>query len=225
MRQHVSTKLDDVIGHLFKEYPNGLTPDPRTIKSYLAQFAFRSEGKWKISPEALISATLHSETIASILAIGRKMGAQRFVGRREQPERTERGAVLRDLADLTSLSVVKKSLPGGVRAIERLEMVDVVFLAKGRPELLCLWEVENSTNFTSAIQRGSNAPRDVPKFMVIPEDREQELLAISDPSFPEQFAINGWRYLTYPEVKRLASHASVSLRAALKTAKGLSHGG
>ena len=116
-------------------------------------------------------------------------------------------------------------LPGGVRAIERLEMVDVVFLAKGRPELLCLWEVENSTNFTSAIQRGSNAPRDVPKFMVIPEDREQELLAISDPSFPEQFAINGWRYLTYPEVKRLASHASVSLRAALKTAKGLSHGG
>src|SRR5262249_47951847 len=46
LRRNVSTKLDDVIADLFREYPNGLTPAPRTVESLLRQYAFQSNNKW-----------------------------------------------------------------------------------------------------------------------------------------------------------------------------------
>lgn len=194
LRRKVSVKLDDVIAELFREYPNGLTPDPRTVGSVLQKYAFKSQGKWKIAPDTLIDVTKHSATIAAILEIGTKLRAPRFVGRREQPEQAK-GKTLRELADLSDLECLRDSFKPN--EIQRLEMVDAIFLTKDRRRLLCLWEVENSTDFFSAIQRGSNAPSSVPKFMVIPEERVNELLTRSDPLFRESFATGGWRYVTY----------------------------
>lgn len=222
LRRKVSVKLDDVIAHLFREYPNGLTPDPRTVRSFLERYAHKSQGKWKIDPEMVIAVTKHSDTIASILKIGQKLGAQRFVGKREQPERTSGTQVLRDLADVTSLSSLRKGIGRG--SVDRLEMVDVVFTTDDGSDLVCVWEVENSTNFGSAIYRGSNAPAAVPKFMVIPDEREPELLRYQDPLFLESFATNGWRYLTYSDVTRLAGFAKPTLDELAKTSKQL-HGG
>lgn len=220
LRRNVSVKLDDVIAELFREYPNGLTPDPRTVQSYLEQFAYRDHGKWKILPETIAATTRHSAIIAAILVIGSKMNAIRFVGRREQPEQTAAGEQLRTLADVQSLASVTNAF--SAPAIERLEMVDVVFLAgNGESSITCLWEVENSTNFTSAIQRGSNADRATPKFMVIPDDREQELLRIVDPMFVEQFAVNNWRYLTYEATERLAGMRKPTLAYILEQARQL----
>jgi hypothetical protein len=146
----------------------------------------------------------------------------RYVGRREQPERTSSGPYLRDLASLTSLGGLRKSIKQG--SVDRLEMVDVVFLKPDQPELVCLWEVENSTDFNSAIYRGSNAPASVPKFMVIPEGREAELLKCLDPLFLESFAANGWRYLTYGDVEKLAGFSAPSLDEILGVSKALEGG-
>ena len=222
LRRRISVKLDDVIGELFREYPNGLTPDPRTVHSYLEQYAFPSQGKWKISPETIIASTRHSDIIASILAIGSKMGASCFVGRREQPEQASSGKRLRELADAASLDSLRGLV--GETGVERLEMVDVIFLPPNRASILCLWEVENSTNFTSAIQRGSNASKDTPKFMVVPDDREGELLAIVDPLFVESFEDNHWRYLTYTEITRLVSFSGLTLSEILNTSNALGEG-
>jgi 16S rRNA G966 N2-methylase RsmD len=222
LRRRVSVKLDDVIGELFREYPNGLTPDPRTVHSYLEQYAFPSQGKWKISPATIIASTRHSDMIASILAVGSKMGVSCFVGRREQPEQTSSGKRLRDLADVPGLGSLQKLVEK--TGVERLEMVDVIFLPPDRASIVCLWEVENSTNFSSAIQRGSNAPKDTPKFMVVPDDRENELLAIIDPLFVQSFGDNHWRYLTYTDIARLASFSSPTLGEILNTSKPLGKG-
>lgn len=222
LRRRVSVKLDDVIGELFREYPNGLTPDPRTVRSYLEQYAFPSQGKWKISPETIVAATRHSDMIASILAIGAKVGTTCFVGRREQPEHTSSGKTLRELADVHTLSSLRKRVEK--TGVKRLEMVDVVFLPPDRASIFCLWEVENSTNFASAIQRGSNAPKDTPKFMVIPDGRENELLAIIDPLFVQSFADNHWRYLTYTDIARVVAFSTPTLDALLKTSKSLEGG-
>ena len=221
LRRHISVKLDDVIGELFREYPNGLTPDPRTVGSYLKQYAFPSQGKWKISPVTIIASTRHSDTIASILTIGSKMKANCFVGRREQSEQASSGKHLNELADVSDLRGLGDLEEAGV---SRLEMVDVIFLSSSRSKILCLWEVENSTNFASAIQRGSNAPKDIPKFMVIPDDREAELLAIRDPLFVDSFAENHWRYLTYTDIARLTSFSNPTLAEILNTSKPLSEG-
>ncbi len=207
MRRHTSAKLDDVIANLFQEYPNGLTPDPRTVGDVLERIAFRSQGKWKLMPEIMVRATQHSDLIESIVNIGKKLTICSFVGRREQPERTSTGKLLRDLADRNNLN----HLPCDQQTIDRLEMVDVIFLEQSNPtNIRCLWEVENSTNFTSAIQRGSNASFDIPKFMVIPEDREDELLRVVDPLFKQSFAENGWKYLTYSQVRRASATARLA---------------
>lgn len=212
-------RLDDVIAELFREYPNGLTPDPRTVHHFLERYAHKSQGKWKIDPEMVIAATLHTDIISVILKLGGKLRAQRFVGRREQPERTSNNVILRDLADLKSLASLRASLGAG--GVERLQMVDAVFLEARGDELLCLWEVENSTSFGAAIYRGSNAPANVPKFMVIPEERETELLKYKDPLFVQSFGSNGWLYLTYADVTRLAGYSTLTLEEILSTAKRL----
>lgn len=219
LRRRVSVKLDDVIAELFREYPNGLTPDPRTVHSYLKEYAFRSHGRWKISPQTIVNASRHSDVIASILTIGAKLGVDSFVGRREQPEQMSTGKRLRELANIQSLDLLRQAM--GKPGVDRLEMVDVVFLSKDRGEIVCLWEVENSTNFTSAIQRGSNAPNEIPKFMVVPEDRETELLAITDPLFVQSFGDNHWRYLTYDDVRRLAVFSTPKLDTLLRTSRPL----
>jgi len=218
----VAVKLDDVIAELFREYPNGLTPDPHTVHSYLEQYAFPSQGKWKISPDTIVAATRHSDMIASILTIGSKLGVSRYVGRREQPESTSSGKTLRELADVHSLKSLHKLVEEA--GADRLEMVDVVFLGPDRQSIFCLWEVENSTNFVSAIQRGSNAPKDTPKFMVIPNERKHELLSIIDPLFVRSFSDNHWRYLTYDEVGRLARFSDPTLDELLKVSKPLEGG-
>jgi hypothetical protein len=222
LRRRVSVKLDDVIGELFREYPNGLTPDPRTVHHFLERYAHKAQGKWKINPEMVIQATRHTDTIAQILKIGERMRAVRFVGNREQWERTSRGERLSDLADIKSLDCLTKSLGRG--RVDRLQMVDVVFVQKDDPTIACLWEVENSTNFSAAIYRGSNAAPEIPKFMVIPDDREGELLKMLDPLFLDSFANNGWRYLTYSEVGRIAGFSAPTLAELLSTSKGLTGG-
>ncbi|WP_352852228.1 hypothetical protein [Mesorhizobium sp. M0895] len=221
LRRHSAAKLDDIIANLFREYPNGLTPDPRKIGTILEKIAFRSQGKWRLAPEALTAITQHSNSIATILRLGRRLGVRRFVGRREQPEQVSETQRLRDLADVTTLQGLRGRFPQ--ESIERLEMVDAIFLpAQGSDELLCLWEVENSTNFGSAIQRGSNAPASVPKIMVVPDAREAELKRTVDPLFKTSFADNQWRYLTYTDLERAASFTAKSLEQALSTSKSLS---
>jgi hypothetical protein len=219
LRRRISVPLDDVIAELFREYPNGLTPDPRTIHSYLEEYAYPSQRKWKISPQTIVEATQHSDTIADILTIGAKLGVATFVGKREQHEQISGGERLRELANLHSLSNLRTFVEEA--GIERLEMVDVVFLPKEADSIFCLWEVENSTKFTSAIQRGSNAPRDTPKFMVIPDNRESELLAVIDPLFTQSFTENHWRYLTYTDTARLAAFSRPTIDTLIRTSKPL----
>lgn len=226
IRRHTAAKLDDVIADLFREYPNGLTPDPRTIGSVLERCAYRAQGKWRIKPEIVVAATQHSDVIATVLDIGARLNLTRFVGRREQPEFTSRNVQLRELADVTSLRDTDLGLSAA--GVERLEMVDALFLARDTQQLVCLWEVENSTDFSSAIQRGSNAPNDVPKIMVIPDRREAELLRIVDPLFQTSFSEHGWRYMTYTDLRRAARFATTSLSDVTSTAKalrGVSRGG
>jgi hypothetical protein len=219
LRRYISVKLDDVIAELFREYPNGLTPDPRTVHHFLERYAHKAQGKWKINPDTMIAATRHSDSIATILRIGVKMSLRRFVGRREQAEMSRDGVRLRDIADVPSLNSLTKTFDSA--CIERLEMVDAVFLKPDSPEIVCLWEVENTTNFHAAIFRGSNAPLNVPKFMVIPESRARELLNFTDPLFLQSFAANGWRYLTYADLARLAGYSAPSLDEITRVSKAL----
>lgn len=218
LRRKVSVKLDDILGELFRTYPNGLTPDPKGIKKVLEKFAYRSAGNWKIKDVTIKNSTQHSEVIRQIVNIGKKANFSVYVGKREQPEVTENGTLLRDLASIPTLESVKFRYDP--RQLERIEMIDVIWLSQ-QNGIECIFEVENSTGFTSAIIRGSNIEKRTPKFMVIPENREKELQSIQDPLFLTSFRENNWRYATYENIIRLMGYSKPSISEVERVSKSL----
>jgi len=209
LRRKISVRLDDVLAELFRAYPNGLTPDPRSIKNILEKYAYPAAGRWKIKDTTIVSATKHTEVIRQIVSIGRKTGAVTYVGKREQPESYQQGATLADLADLRELSSLSSKY--NAQQIERIEMIDALWLNKSGDAVETVFEVENSTGFMSAIQRASNLERAIPKFMIIPERRLAELLGTSDPLFKTSFAENHWRYAPYDSIARLTTYSHPSI--------------
>jgi hypothetical protein len=208
LRRKISVKLDDVLGELFRTYPNGLTPDPRNITTILKKYATPSAGKWKIKPSTIRHATRHSEMIKTIAVIGRRAGCKIYIGRREQPEALDEVQMLRDLADSSADDALR--LQYDREKLHRVQMIDVLWLSKGR--VAAAFEVEHSTGFASAVFRASNLDAAIPKFMVVPEARENELLKMRDPLFLASVGQNNWKYATYDAVERLAGFSSPSLK-------------
>jgi SAM-dependent methyltransferase len=219
LRRKVSVKLDDILGELFRTYPNGLTPDPKGIKNVLEKYAYRSAGNWKIKDVTVKNITQHSKVICQITHIGKRAGFSVFIGKHEQPEVIQDGTVLRDMADLLTLAPLRNLYDP--RQIERIEMIDVVWLSPQDNQIKCIFEIENSTGFTSAIIRGSNIERHTPKFMVVPKSREKELRSIRDPLFLSSFRGNNWQYTTYENIDRLEGYSTPSIDEVLRVSKSL----
>ncbi len=218
LRRKVSVRLDDVLAELFREYPNGLTPDIKSVRSILEKYAFRSSGNWKIKDTTATLTTKHTSIIQLILKTGKKAHRKTFVGRREQTESCPDGKLLRDFASCGKLN----ALDGyNTQQLERIEMIDALWLSTDKHRVMAVFEVENSTNFTSAIQRGSNLEEKIPKFMVIPDDREKELLGIRDPLFITNFRLHNWRYVTYSAIEKLSGFSKVDLKELQDIAKDL----
>ena len=146
--------------------------------------------------------TKHTEIIYKLIRIGKKLNYKNFVGKREQPESIN-NKKLKDHCDYTKLDFV-----GDATTRKRIEMIDLIWFKDNKFQVVI--EVENSTNFTSSIQRASNLDKSVIKLMIIPDDREKEILNITDPLFVENFKEHNWKYMLYSDVdKILASNANM----------------
>lgn len=206
LRKKISVTLDEVIREVFIEYPNGLTPDTYSIEKYLKKYATKSQSKWLFnSQEFDKDITMHSEYLVKLSKIGRFLGYKIFIGKREQSEKVKDGT-LRDYVDYLNLNDF--TLDSYIKS--RTEMIDMLWIKDNK--ILYAIEIENSTNFTSAIQRASNLDNEVHKYMIIPNQREKELLSMKD-----EFFINGaknynWKYLLYSDIDKLfASKQNLSI--------------
>ena len=95
---------------------------------------------------------------------------------------------LRDL--VTAKPAALKSLNGVSNARPVLDM-DLLWLDGS--QVVRAFEVECTTTMTSGLQRGSNLPADVPKTMVIPEERENDFeRKMKSPLFSERFGKDNW---------------------------------
>ena len=219
LRRKISVKLDDVIGELYQTYPNGLTPDTRNISKILQKFAYKSGGYWKIKNAIIKITKTHSEFIGKLCKIGNKSGFKTYVGKREQPETYQPAITLADLSDTLKLDSLKDKYDK--QKLDRIRMIDVVWLSKNKKSIKCIFEVENSTGFTSAIQRASNVEDKIPKFMVIPNEREKELKKVKDPLFLRSFKDGNWKYMTYEDVESISSSSHPTINEFAKISRGL----
>lgn len=198
LRRKTSVSFDQVLAEIFVKYPNGLTPDIKSIDKILKKYASQSGGKWlyrTIEVEADISK--HTEVLKLLSDIGKKIGYKVFIGKREQPENID-NKKLADFADYTDLSFLAYSKD----KLARIEMVDMVWIGKDN-KIANIIEVENSTKFTSGVQRASNVESEIPKIMVIPDRRINEFLGTNDPMFTENFKSYNWKYLLYSDTEKL----------------------
>lgn len=197
LRRKISITFDEVLGSIFVAYPNGLTPTVSSITGLLGKYATKSNDKWVYKGgEVEQEFTKHTEVIANLAEVGRKLGYEIYIGKREQPE-PFKGKRLGALADFSNLDFLAED--SYVRA--RLEMIDLLWISGD--EIVAAIEVENSTNFTSGIQRASNLNLAIPKYMIMPDYRLNEFLRIRDLLFVENFRKYNWKYLSYTDVERL----------------------
>jgi len=218
LKRKISVRLDDVLGELFRMFPNGLTPDPRNIRFILEKYAYRSANNWKIKPTTIVSVTRHTEYIEKLIKIGLRAGFKVYVGKREQSESCSDGGTLKDKSTYTNLNSVSRKYQ--YEQLKRIEMIDLIWLSNEN-EIVSIFEVENSTGFISAIQRASNIEKQIYKFMVIPDEREKEIQLINDPLFIKSFRDYNWKFITYSGLERLTTFSNPSIDEIKKISKNI----
>ena len=80
-------------------------------------------------------------------------------------------------------------------------MIDMIWLNGDNIEYVI--EVENSTKFTSGVQRASNLDSSIPKIMVLPDYRKKEFLSTNDPLFKDSFKSFSWTYALYSDIEKI----------------------
>lgn len=189
--------LDDMLGVIYRAFPNGLTPDESSIINSLKKYGIKSSGSWSYNPNstASLEATLHTEYIYKLSRIGKKLGYKIYIGKREQHENIE-SKQLKDFADVLDINFSTDDFIN-----ERMSFIDILFIKNG--DIKYAFEIENSTNIISAFHRCSVLNESVNKFIVIPKKREKELLSKQDPLFIDSANKYNWKYLLYEDIDKL----------------------
>ncbi|MDR2645239.1 MAG: hypothetical protein LBB44_04580 [Endomicrobium sp.] len=206
LRRKTAVSFDDVLGDIFQRYPNGLTPDIKSIDKILKKYAVQSGGKWLYNyVEMENNFTKHTEILSLLTDVGHKLGFKVFIGKREQSEKYGNKFLseLQDFADIDFLKLDKDKS-------DRISMIDMLWLNNN--EIKYIIEVENTTKFTSGIQRASNANIKIPKLMILPDNRKDEFTNINDPLFIDNFKHYNWKYIFYSDIEKMKSLRKIDLK-------------
>jgi hypothetical protein len=187
-----------------EEFPNALTTDSTSIKEALLTYGrMVGRGEWMLRPEYYRERIhrMHTRIIIILAEVGKSQGHDIWIGRREQGDSLSEGFAGRD-GELRQY--VSRSSLGGLdeaRNIDELENVDVLWLRGSG--VVRLFEIESTTSMTEALKRGSNLDSAVPKYLVIPQGREDQLLRkLRSPLFSERFEHDSWQCLFFEALEQ-----------------------
>lgn len=197
LQQKGKLTFTEVWNAISTEFPNSLTSDSTSIKEALKAYARPvSKGDWLIKPN-LRPGELEREhtTIIAILAeIGIKHKYDIWVGKPEQSHEIRevpRPGKLKQFVTLKNLSRLKN-----VQNTKTVEDIDLVWIRDNKAILV--FEIESTTSMTGALLRGSNIEPKVPKFLLLPEERETQFLRkLKSPMFAERFREDNWNVIFF----------------------------
>lgn len=191
------------------EFPNSLTSDSTSIKDALKIYAKEVHGgSWLLKPEIQQRVNQHSEIIAILALVGKKQGYDVWIGKREQPER-DSGLVAIGKT-LKEYMTVKKLKADNAENQDVVENIDLIWI-KGA-NIKAVFEVESTTTMTSALMRGSNVDKSVDKFMILPEEREDQFKnKMTSPLFKEHFENENWRIVFFDALRIAYTKEKINL--------------
>lgn len=192
LQQKGKVTFTEVWDAVSTEFPNSLTSDSTSIKEALKAFARPvSKGDWLIKPN-LRPGELereHTIIIAILAKIGIKQNYDIWIGKPEQSHEVmglpETGK-LEQFVTQKDISKLKNA-----QNIKTVEEIDLLWTKQKK--VVAVFEVESTTQMTDSLRRGSNVAPDVPKFLLMPEDRETQFLRkLKSPMFAERFKNDNW---------------------------------
>jgi hypothetical protein len=150
-----------------------------------------------LKPDYFARQSQHNEVLALLAETGKSLGFKIWIGRKEQSEFADGLAGHQKLSDYVNadLDIItnaenKKTIRG----------IDLLWIRGNR--IASSFEIEFSTSMTSALVRGSNIDAKVPKYLVIPEEREEQLKRKQkSPMFAERFQTDNWHLLFFDSIR------------------------
>lgn len=199
LQERARVTFTDMWKAISEEFPNALTTDSTSIKEALQAYARPvGWGEWILKPEYNQDKIhrMHTRMIAILAEIGKGSGYDIWIGRREQGDSISEGFPGKEgeLRNYLSRSSLKKL--ENAKNIEDVENIDILWLQKNKVETV--FEIESTTSMTEALKRGSNIESSIPKYLVIPQEREDQLLRkLRSPLFGERFQQDSWKCIFF----------------------------
>jgi hypothetical protein len=180
------------------EFPNSLTSDSTSIKEALQEFAIQvAGGFWRLKPQVRVRVSQHSETIAILAEAGKVLGYKIAIGKREQYEVVSGLMGEKRLSEWVTVDIKDIS---GIENVKDVELIDLLWVK--REKIATAFEVESTTGMTSGLVRCSNLPSGVDRYLVIPEERHQQLRRkMLSPMFKEHFERDDWKVLYFDALR------------------------
>jgi len=181
------------------QFPNSLTSDSTSIKEALEQYARPvTGGFWLLKPQVRERMSQHSEIIAVLAEAGQALGYKIWIGKKEQTDFAAGIIGAKKLLQNYVDADLSKAI--GIEDLKTVEMIDLLWI-KGN-KVISAFEVESTTTMTSGLVRGSNLSPDVPKYMIIPQEREEQLQRkMKSPMFAERFELDSWKILFFDTIR------------------------
>jgi 16S rRNA G966 N2-methylase RsmD len=185
------------------EFPNSLTSDSMSIKEALKIYAHPVSGGYWLRKPNLTSQEIereHTEILIMLAEIGKSHGYEIWIGKKEQSHKItkfpNKSGELRQyvtLKDLKHLTNIKNP--------KIVDDIDLLWVQENK--IAYSFEVEATTTMTESLNRGSNIDPTVPKFLVIPEDREPQLIRkMRSPMFANRFKDDNWRVIFFEPLRK-----------------------
>lgn len=202
LQQRGKVTFTEVWDAISTEFPNSLTSDSMSIQEALKIYARPvSGGYWLIKPNLTQQEIVreHTEMLIMLAEIGKSYRYEIWIGKREQSHKIlkfpHRSGELRQYVTLKDLKHITN--------IENPQIVDDVDLLWIKDnKIFCSFEVEATTAMTESLNRGSNIDAEVPKFLVIPQERESQLISkMRSPMFAKRFKDDNWRKIFFETLR------------------------
>ena len=182
------------------KFPNSLTSDSSKIMDALVQYARKVPGGfWMLKPDYFARQSQHNEVLALLAEVGKSLGFKIWIGKKEQSEYADGLAGNKKLSEY-----VNANLDSIINAENKktIQGIDLLWIKSNR--IVSSFEIEFSTSMTSALVRGSNIDSKVPKYLVIPEERDEQFKRKHrSPMFEERFEKDNWNLLFFDAVRHL----------------------
>lgn len=198
LQQKGKVTFTEIWNDVSTEFPNSLTSDQMSIKEALMAFAKPVPGGfWLLKPNLQSSAIekAHTTMMAILCEIGKSQGFKIWVGKIEQTHKItalpNKSGELKQYISFHDFNKLRN-----VKNLSTVADMDILWIKDNK--IISAFEVESTTSMTSALQRGSNLQSAIPKYILIPEDRDNQLLRkLKSPMFQERFTSDNWQIIYF----------------------------